>query len=134
MHDLVTGRAATPSSGSADITLALHETVAAAQGPEPGSQAWRWKVRRSLTAVRDVLEAVPLAPGGWLTARSATSQREQQALLLRVRSIGPRVLTEPDHRAVVSDVLRLVSDLQRHFQRLNDLAYDEVEIELGGSE
>ena len=32
------------------------------------------------------------------------------------------------------ELKRLVLDIQRHVQRLNDLAYDEVELELGGSE
>ena len=32
------------------------------------------------------------------------------------------------------ELKRLVMDIQRHVQRLNDLAYDEVELELGGSE
>ena len=29
---------------------------------------------------------------------------------------------------------RLLTDISHHFQRLHDLAYDEVELELGGSE
>ena len=32
------------------------------------------------------------------------------------------------------DLRRLVSDLERHRQRLNDLVYDSVTLELGGSE
>jgi peptidoglycan/LPS O-acetylase OafA/YrhL len=36
--------------------------------------------------------------------------------------------------AVRRDLLRLVHDLERHRQRLNDLAYDTVALELGGSE
>ncbi len=32
------------------------------------------------------------------------------------------------------ELRRLVADISRHMQRLNDLVYDDVEIELGGSE
>lgn len=35
---------------------------------------------------------------------------------------------------VHADLQRLLVDLGHHVQRLNDLAYDEVELELGGSE
>ncbi len=30
--------------------------------------------------------------------------------------------------------LRLLTDINHHLQRLHDLAYDDVELELGGSE
>ena len=32
------------------------------------------------------------------------------------------------------ELKRLVVDVNRHMQRLNDIAYDEVEMEIGGSE
>ena len=36
--------------------------------------------------------------------------------------------------AVHPEVARLVVDISHHVQRVNDLAYDEVELELGGSD
>jgi hypothetical protein len=35
---------------------------------------------------------------------------------------------------VREELRRLVADIARHVQRINDLVYDEVELELGGSE
>jgi hypothetical protein len=44
------------------------------------------------------------------------------------------VLENPDVEAVRVELKRLVADIAHHCQRLHDLAYDEVELELGGSE
>ena len=49
--------------------------------------------------------------------------------------LGPQVLqTPPTSQALRRDLQRLVADVAHHLQRLHDLAYDEVEYELGGSE
>ena len=45
-----------------------------------------------------------------------------------------QILETPDVEATRVELKRLVMDIQRHVQRVNDLAYDEVELELGGSE
>ena len=44
------------------------------------------------------------------------------------------MLENPDVERVRRELRRLVADIARHMQRLNDLVYDDVEIELGGSE
>ena len=44
------------------------------------------------------------------------------------------MLESADVDQVRSDMKRLLTDISHHFQRLHDLAYDEVELELGGSE
>ena len=46
----------------------------------------------------------------------------------------PQVLETPDVEATRIELKRLVVDINRHMQRLNDIAYDEVEMEIGGSE
>ena len=122
------------TGATAYVSLALRDTQRALASPDPGSQAWRWRLRRSLAGVRDVLEAEPVQGGGWLAARAATSNKDRRHLHRRVHEIGPRILEEADHTAVADDLHRLLADTQRHFQRLNDLVYDEVELELGGSE
>jgi hypothetical protein len=86
-------------------------------------------------AVRDAL--VGEAAGsddGWLAARGGTAFRERNALLARLSRLGPAILETPDVEATRVELKRLLVDIQRHVQRLNDLAYDEVELELGGSE
>ena len=48
--------------------------------------------------------------------------------------MGPQVLESADVEAVREELKRLLVDISHHLQRLNDLAYDEVALELGGSE
>ena len=85
---------------------------------------WRWLVRHRMAGVKDALAAEGMRDDdAWLAARELTLQQR-----------GPRVLEEPDVEFVRADLRRLVSDLERHRQRLNDLGYDSVTLELGGSE
>ena len=97
---------------------------------------WRWLVRHRMAGVRDAL-AVEGSRGGdaWLAAREQTLHRERTALLRRLAALGPTGPggTRRRGRARAS-CMRLVADLERHRQRLNDLVYDSVTLELGGSE
>ena len=96
---------------------------------------WRWLVRHRMAGVKDALAGEGMRDGdAWLAARELTLQRERTSLLRRLSELGPRVLEEPDVECVRSDLQRLVSELERHRQRLNDLVYDSVTLELGGSE
>jgi hypothetical protein len=98
-------------------------------------QSWRRLVRLRMTGVRDALAREPAREDdAWLEARELTLRRERDLLLQRLAALGPRVLEAPDVDAVRADLLRLVSDLEHHRQRLNDLVYDSVSLELGGSE
>lgn len=96
---------------------------------------WRWLVRHRMAGVREALIA-DCARGGdaWLAARELSLQRERAGLLARLADLGPQVLETPDVETVRAGLLRLVSDLDRHRQHLNDLVYDSVSLELGGSE
>lgn len=129
---------------SATLTSALRGLTAAnelpgREGPVLGS--WRWTMRQRMAAVRDALleETPPAQPDaeasdGWLAARGGSAFRERNALLMRLGTLGTRVLEDPDVGAVRAEVARLVADVAHHVQRVNDLAYDAVEMELGGSE
>jgi hypothetical protein len=44
------------------------------------------------------------------------------------------VLECPEIEAVRSEIRRLIADVAHYLQRVHDLAYDAVELELGGSE
>ncbi|MDO9456097.1 hypothetical protein, partial [Nocardioides sp.] len=130
------------STTSATLTAALRGLAGANEAPGregPGLGSWRWTMRQRMAAVRDaLLEELP--PGtdgsgeGWLAARGGTAFRERNALLMRLGTLGSRVLEEPDIGPVRAEVARLVADVTHHVQRVNDLAYDAVELELGGSE
>jgi hypothetical protein len=96
---------------------------------------WRWTVRQRMTGVRDVLMRESEHPDdAWLSARRGIALRERRALLARIGELGPAVLESPDLDNVRVQGLRLLTDINHHLQRLHDLAYDDVELELGGSE
>lgn len=115
--------------------LAIANDAPRKEGPALGS--WRWTVRQRMTTVRDaLLEENGTATGsdGWLAARGGVSFRERNELLGRLGELSGRVLADADVAAVRAQVARLVVDVSHHVQRVHDLAYDEVELELGGSE
>lgn len=120
------------------ITTALRALDAALDAPRLEGVAlgnWRWVVRQRLGVVRDALVGLTSSPDdGWLAARGGTAFRERNALLARLGALGPAVLESAEVERVRLELKRLQVDIGRHVQRLHDLAYDEVELELGGSE
>jgi len=98
-------------------------------------RVWRWLVRNRLAGVTDALAADAARDGdAWLAAREMSLARDRTALLGRIAALGRQVLDVPDIDVVREDLQRLVHDLERYRQRLNDLVYDAVSLELGGSE
>jgi hypothetical protein len=98
-------------------------------------RVWRGLVRNRLAGVTEVLAAEASRGGdAWLAAREMSLARERTALLGRIATLGRQVLDVLDIDAVHEDLQRLVHDLERYRQRLNDLVYDAVSLELGGSE
>lgn len=125
---------ATLSSGMVD---ALHGLEQAIVPPRPGVPLgnWRWAVRQRLAAVRDALvEENPTASDGWLAARGGQAFRERGTLIARLSALADSALTASDPEALRQDLRRLIGDIGRHVQRLHDLAYDDVEMELGGED
>ena len=126
-----TGTETRPSSVVQALQEALH-------GPQPTGAAlgqWRWLVRRRMVAVRDALVAeVDPAREGWLAARERRVRRERTTLLARLSELGPPVLESAEVDRVRTELQRLAVDIAHHLQRVHDLAYDDVELELGGSE
>lgn len=128
----------TALSPTAGMAAALHGLDLALDAPRQAGVAlgnWRWVVRQRMTAVRDVLIAESdQCQDGWLAARGGSVIRERNALLARLSQLGPQILESPDVEELRIELKRLIRDVARHVQRLHDLAYDEVELELGGSE
>ena len=114
----------------------LHVPLADSGAPEAGSpDSWRWRARQLLADLRDVLVTdSPTASDGWLAARGAGMLRERDTLLARIGTIGIQLLQEPAIGGTRAEVNRLVVDVEHHLQRRRDLAWDEVELELGGSD
>jgi hypothetical protein len=101
----------------------------------PRRHSWRRLVRNRLAGVREALSGDSSLDGdAWLAAREMGLQRDRNILLGRLAVLGPRVLDSPDADAVRADVERFSQDVERYRQRLNDLVYDSVSLELGGSE
>lgn len=96
---------------------------------------WRWLVRHRMAAVKDALSPEGSRGGdAWLASRELTLHRERSVLLQRLADLGPAVLESPDVEAVRDELTKLVGLLERYRQHLNDLVYDSVSLELGGSE
>jgi hypothetical protein len=135
-----TTSASTSGTGTSTTspTRALLDLRRVLEAPPDGGVAlgnWRWTVRQRLAGVRDLLARETEQPDdGWLVARRAGLLRERTTLLSRLGTLGRAVLEQSDVERVRADLLRLVADVDRHLQRLHDLAYDAVELELGGSE
>jgi hypothetical protein len=123
------------TNGMTSAMQGLLQALEAPRRPGVSEGSWRWVVRQRMAAVRDALVA-ETAHGseGWLAAREGGLLRERSSLLNRLSGLGPRVLESRDLDVVHADLLRLLTDISHHVQRLHDLAYDEVALELGGSE
>jgi hypothetical protein len=120
---------------STGMVEALHGLEQAIVPPRPGVPLgnWRWSVRQRLASVRDALvEENPSAADGWLAARGGQAFRERGMLIARLSQLADNALIAPDPEALRQDLRRLIGEIGRHVQRLNDLAYDDVELELGG--
>ena len=128
------------SVASATMTAALHQLAIANDAPRkdgPALGSWRWTVRQRMATVREaLLEENGSATGadGWLAARGGVAFRERNELLGRFSDLSGKVLSDADVAAVRDQVARLVVDVSHHVQCVHDLAYDEVELELGGSD
>jgi hypothetical protein len=123
------------TSGMSVALQGLRQALDSLHEPGVSLGSWRWSVRQQMAGVRDTLVAeAEYADEGWLVARTGSLLRERTSLLARLSALGPTVLESPDVDTVRRELHRLVVDLGRHAQRLHDLAYDEVELELGGSE
>lgn len=123
---------ATLSSGMVEALRGLEQAIVP---PRPGMPLgnWRWGVRQRLASVRDALvEENPTAADGWLAARGGQAFRERGVLIARLAQLADSALTAPDPEVLRQDLRRLIGDIGRHVQHLHDLAYDDVELELGG--
>lgn len=96
---------------------------------------WRWNVRRRLSGVKDALSEPETRPlEAWLAARTQLSNRDRHQLHARVVALSAGVLDKLEADSIIHQVQRLMADLERHVQRVHDLVYDSVSLELGGSE
>jgi hypothetical protein len=102
---------------------------------DPCAPEWRWNVRRRLSEVKDALSGPEARQAdAWLAARAQASNRVRHQLLARVTTLASGVLDKLDAESILQETRRLLTDLEHHVQRMHDLVYDSVSLELGGSE
>lgn len=103
--------------------------------PATPHQSWRNAVQERVSAVQEALTAErATAADTWLDARVTHLRRERDLLLARLSVLGATVSDATDIETVRQSLHRLVVDLHHHQQRVNDLAYDAVAMEVGGSD
>lgn len=96
---------------------------------------WRWLVRHRVARVYEALAGEQTrASDAWLAPRQSALLRERDTLLNKLQWLSGEVASSADIEPVHGELQRLVGDLERHHQRVNDLVYDGVAVELGGSE
>ena len=121
-----------------ELQMALNGLTQAIDAPRLGGRAlgnWRWTVRQRMASVRDGLARETAdSSDTWLAARENNVLRDRNALMTRLSVLGQGVLEAPEVEALRVELKRLVTDIQHHRQKVHDLAYDAVELELGGSE
>ncbi|MCA1984608.1 hypothetical protein [Nocardioides nematodiphilus] len=123
---------ATLSPGMVEALHGLEQAIVPPRAGVPLGN-WRWSVRQRLAGVREALvDENTSSDDGWLAARGGQAFRERGALIARLSLLSDSALTAPDPEVLRHDLRRLIGDIGRHVQRLNDLAYDDVEMEVGG--
>jgi hypothetical protein len=96
---------------------------------------WRLLARQQLSAVREALGDERFATwDGWLAARSSGSDRERQQLLARITALAGGLLDRLDTDRAAAEVRRLLLDVEHYRQKVHNLVYDSVSMEIGGSE
>lgn len=116
------------------LESAIAELKETLSGPRTASN-WRWLVRQRLAVLRQALsDENSQSWDGWLAARSGVTDRERRQLLARVSTVGSGMLDRLENDRVAIEVRRLVNDLEHYCQRMHDLVYDSVALEIGGSE
>jgi hypothetical protein len=120
------------------VAMTLESAISDLQRTLTGSRTtanWRALTRQQLAAVREALSDERFASfDGWLAARSGTTDRERRQLLGRISALGAGLLDRLDTERVASEVKRLLLDVEHYRQKVHDLVYDSVSMEIGGSE
>lgn len=115
------------------LDLALTDLHRALAAPDPvRADHWQRQVLRALARAGEALDPVPATRESWLAGRAGHLAHERERLRGRLAVASDTVVT--DGPTAHAGLCRLATDLEHHRQRISDLAYDEVELELGGEE
>lgn len=111
-----------------DLERAAADESAAKANPG----AWRVALRDRLQRVHAGMTEPLGSRDGWLVARMQHAERDRCALLDRISATTSRISEARTATTVLPEIRRLSQDLAHYRQRLTDLDYDAVELELGG--
>lgn len=101
----------------------------------PGHQQWQAAVRQRLTGIDEALSAEHTATSEtWLHARARHLHHERNRLRRRLDLLDSSLGEAANMETLRRELIRLVHDIQHHHQRVNDLAYDALSRDVGGSE
>lgn len=97
-------------------------------------QTWSGLVRQRMASVHEALVSERARVGdSWQAAREGHLRRERKHLVDRMNRLRASA-DSGDPEGFSAEVRRLIMDLEHHRQRVNDLVYDSVSMDLGGSE
>lgn len=117
------------------LEAALQGLEQALGAPPRSPHPWRYIVRERLGVVVEALTAEQdVATDSWLVVRSQRLHRERDRLMARLTVLAAMLEDHADLEAVRVGLRRLVEDVSRHLARMTDLVYDDVELEVGGSD
>lgn len=117
------------------LAHALDGLERAVTAPPRLQQSWRYLVKQRLTWVDAALASDGSTDDEpWLQARAAQLQRERARLQSRTTVLAGTVCDAVDLDPIRQSLARLVLDLQHYQQRVNDLVYDAVDLDVGGSD
>jgi len=122
------------AGGRGDDAVVQRLVTAVGRASAEGQDVWRRTVLGCLDEVRGLLARDSAGPADWLEARRAHVARERTVLLDRISLQRSQVQGSRDLDRLAHDLRRFADDVRRHLQHVRDLAYDEVEYEVGGSE
>ena len=97
-------------------------------------QTWHGLVRQRMASVHEALVSERARMGdSWQAAREGHLRRERKHLVDRMDRLDQSG-EDLNPEAFSAAVRRLMLDVEHHRQRVNDLVYDSVSMDLGGSE
>lgn len=107
----------------------------ALQSPARPQASWSHIVRHRTQRVAEALTAEsPVAVDSWLSARAGHLERERNRLLSRLSVLRSLLVDTADLEPVRESLRRLALDTRHHHQRVTDLTYDALALDVGGSE
>lgn len=94
---------------------------------------WSWQLRQQLFGLREELASDRVRSfDGWLTAKATSTDRTRRQIMARISVVLAKDFPDVETAHMIGT--RMLHDLEHFQQRVSDLTYDSVAMEIGGSE